>query len=192
MATSTTKAADKKAADKTTKATEAKVAVKTEAKAEVKKEVAPKATETKAAPAKKVEAKKAPAKKAAPTKKAPAAKKAPAKKAEAKAVEATFDSIFASVNAKAKKAKFTSNFIAAQITLTGNVESQPLYVKVESKKAEVAPYNYNDASFVMTADAEAMAAVLNGKKTIFDAIADGKVAIYGDASMAVLFVKAMF
>ncbi len=187
MATSTTKAADKKVADKTTKAAETKAVVKTEAKAEVKteakKEVAPKA-----APAKKAEAKKAPAKKATTT-----AKKAPAKKAEAKkAVEATFDSIFAAINSNAKKAKFTSNFIAAQITLTGNVESQPLYVKVDSKKAEVAPYNYNDSSFVMNADAEAMAAVLNGKKTIFDAIAEGKIAIYGDASMAVLFVKAMF
>ncbi len=182
MATSTTKAADKKVADKTTKAAETKAVVKTEAKAEVKteakKEVAPKA-----APAKKAEAKKAPAKKATTT-----AKKAPAKKA----VEATFDSIFAAINSNAKKAKFTSNFIAAQITLTGNVESQPLYVKVDSKKAEVAPYNYNDSSFVMNADAEAMAAVLNGKKTIFDAIAEGKIAIYGDASMAVLFVKAMF
>ncbi len=203
MATSTTKAADNKAADKTIKAAEVK-AVKTEVKTEAKTEVkAPAAkTETKAPAAKKTTAKKAApaAKKATAKKAAPAAKKATAKKAAPaankatapKAVEATFDSIFAAVNAKAKKAKFTSNFIATQITLTGNIESQPLYVKVEDKKAEVAPYNYNDATFVMNADAETMAAILNGKKDIYSAIAEGKIAIYGDASMAVIFVKAMF
>lgn len=203
MATSTTKAADNKAADKTTKAAEVK-AVKTEAKkevkaeakkdvkAEAKKETAPKAETTKKTVAPKAAAKKVAAPKAAAKKTCATKKAAPKKNAAPKAVEATFDSIYAAVNAKAKKAKFTSNFIATQITLTGNVESQPLYVKVEDKKVEVAPYNYNDSTFVINADAETMAAVLNDKKCIYEAIAEGKIAVYGDASMAILFFKAMF
>lgn len=169
---------------------EAKKEVKAEApKAEAKKEVkveAPKAE-------KKVAAPKAAAKKAAPkAEKKAAAPKAAKKAAAPKATVATFESIFTAVEAKAKKAKFTSDFMATQITLKGNLECLPLYVKVESKKAEVAPYEYNNACFYIDADAETFAAILNGKKSIYDALATGAVAINGDATKAILFVKAMF
>lgn len=202
MATTTTKAADKKAAE-----------VKTEVKAAAEKvEATAKKTEAKKAPAAK---KAAPAKKATADKKAETAKKAettakkaaPAKKACAKkaapkasakkeccckAVEATFDSIFKAVECKAKKAKFTGDFMATQITLKGNLDCQPLYVKVEDKKAEVAPFEYNNACFYIDADAETFAAILNGKKCIYEALANGSVSINGDATKAILFVKALF
>lgn len=200
MAT-TNKPADKKVTAEvkaTAPKAEAKKEVKAAApKAEAKKEVkaeAPKA-EAKKVEAPKAEAKKPAAKKAAAPKaeKKPAAKKPVAKKAAApKAVVATFESIYTAVEAKAKKAKFTSDFLATQITLKGNLECQPLYVKVEAKKAEVAPYEYNNACFYIDADAEIFAAILNGKKSIFDALAAGSVEINGDATKAILFVKAMF
>lgn len=201
MATTTTKAADKKAAEVKTevKAAAEKVeatAKKTEAKkAPAAKKAAPakKATaDKKAETAKKAETT---AKKAAPAKKACAKKAAPkasAKKECCKAVEATFDSIFKAVECKAKKAKFTGDFMATQITLKGNLDCQPLYVKVEDKKAEVAPYEYNNACFYIDADAETFAAILNGKKCIYEALANGSVSINGDATKAILFVKALF
>ena len=156
----------------------------------------------KKAPAKKAAAKKTVAKKATTAKKAAPAKKACAKKAApkasakkeccCKAVEATFDSIFKAVECKAKKAKFTGDFMATQITLKGNLDCQPLYVKVEDKKAEVAPFEYNNACFYIDADAETFAAILNGKKCIYEALANGSVSINGDATKAILFVKALF
>ncbi len=189
-------ATTKAASEKKTCAKKA-CAPKTEAKTEVKAEaVAAAKTETKVeapkAEAKKTEAKKTCAKKACATK--TAAKKAPAKKAAAKAtkVEATQESICNAIAAKAKKAKFSADFVATQITLKGALECAPLYVKVEEKKAEVAPYEYNDACFYIDADAETMANILNGKKTIYAAIEDGSVVINGDANKAVLFVNKMF
>lgn len=193
-------ATTKAASEKKTCAKKA-CAPKTEAKTEVKAEaVAAAKTETKVeapkAEAKKTEAKKTCAKKACATK--TAAKKAPAKKAPAKKaakttkVEATQESICNAIAAKAKKAKFSADFVATQITLKGALECAPLYVKVEEKKAEVAPYEYNDACFYIDADAETMANILNGKKTIYAAIEDGSVVINGDANKAVLFVSKMF
>jgi len=184
-------ATTKAASEKKTCAKKA-CAPKTEAKTEVKAEaVAAAKTETKVE-APKAEAKKTCAKKACATK--TAAKKAPAKKAAAKTtkVEATQESICNAIAAKAKKAKFSADFVATQITLKGALECAPLYVKVEDKKAEVAPYEYNDACFYIDADAETMANILNGKKTIYAAIEDGSVVINGDANKAVLFVSKMF
>ena len=129
--------------------------------------------------------KKAPAKKAV-------AKKAPAKKADPTVVKADYDSVFAAVKAAAKKAKFSSNFIATQITLCGSVESKPLYVKVEGKKAEVAPYEYNDANVRIDADIDTFVTVLNGKKCIYEAIDNDSIQVFGDAGKAILFIKAMF
>ena len=193
-------AATNKPADKKTAEVKPVAAPKAEAKKEVKA-AAPKAeakkevkAEAPKAEAKKVEAPKAEKKVAAPKAAAKkAAPKAAAKKAAApKAVVATFESIFTAVEAKAKKAKFTSDFMATQITLKGNLECLPLYVKVESKKAEVAPYEYNNACFYIDADAETFAAILNGKKCIYEALANGSVSINGDATKAILFVKALF
>lgn len=165
-------------------------------KEEIKKDVVVAKTAVEAS--KKVDAKKAPAAKKAVAKK-PAAKKAVAKKPVAKkeakapkAVEASFDSIFTAFSSKVKKAKFSTSFTATQITLNGNLDCQPLYVKVEDKKAEIAPYEYIGADFYIDADATAFAAVLNGKKDFYTALVDGSIMINGDAGKAIVFVKAVF
>ena len=94
--------------------------------------------------------------------------------------------------AKAYKAKFTSEFISTQITLKGSLEFRPLYVKVEDKVAEVAPYEYNNASFYIDADTDVFAAVLSGKKSFYEALTEGSIELNGDPKKAVLFAKAMF
>ena len=153
---------------------------------EIKKAAEEVKAEVKAA-VKKVETKVA-AKKTVVKKAVSSAKKA----AATKVVTPDFDSIYASVKSKAKVTKFKTNFLATQITLRGNVDPTPLYVKVDNKKVEVAPYEYNDASFYIDGDVDVFASVLNGKKCIYDAINDGSVCINGDTGKAILFVKAFF
>ncbi len=114
------------------------------------------------------------------------------KKTAAPKAEATFESIYNTVSYKASKAKFPKFFLATQITLKGKLECAPLYVKVEDGKTEVAPYEYNNACFYIDADTDAFVEVLNGKKKISDAIAEGQIEINGDASKAVLFFAAVF
>lgn len=124
-----------------------------------------------------------------------AVKKATVKKAEKKekpVVLPTFESIYNAMTARAYKAKFTSEFISTQITLTGSLEFRPLYVKVEDKVAEVAPYEYNNASFYIDADTDVFAAVLSGKKSFYEALTEGSIGLNGDPKKAVLFAKAMF
>ena len=115
-----------------------------------------------------------------------------AKKASMPKAEATFESIYNVVTAKVKKAKFPKLFMATQITLKGKLECAPLYVKVEDGKAEVAPYEYNNACFYIDDDTDVFVEVLNGKKKISDAIAEGQIEINGDASKAVLFFVSAF
>lgn len=119
---------------------------------------------------------------------------ATAKKSEKKTnqVLPTYTSIYKAIDARVAKAKFTRFFIATQITLTGNINYQPLYVRIEDMTTEVAPYEYQNASFYMDADADAMAAILNNEITITDAISDGRVTMNGDPQAAILFVKAVF
>ncbi|MBR6483855.1 MAG: SCP2 sterol-binding domain-containing protein [Clostridiales bacterium] len=104
-------------------------------------------------------------------------------------VTTDFASIYKGVKDKVSKASFSDNFVATQITID---ESSPLYVRVEDKIAEVAPYEYNDASFYIDSSAQVFADILNGKKDIYNAIADGSVRINGDAAAAVLFIRAVF
>lgn len=103
-------------------------------------------------------------------------------------VSPSYASIFKAIEEKANNTKFGSEFIATQITLTGDGEFQPLYIKVEDSIVETAPYEYRDASFYIDIDTACMADVLNGKKTIYDAIAEGLAKVNGDASKAILFV----
>jgi len=108
-----------------------------------------------------------------------------------KKVEPSFGSIFKAVEAKAKKVSFLQD-TATQITLNGNLDNLPLYVKVEDSIAEVAPYEYINAPFYIDADAETFAAVLNGNKDFVVAVAQGSITINGDAAQAVVFCKTMF
>jgi putative sterol carrier protein len=108
-----------------------------------------------------------------------------------KKVEPTFGSIFRAVEEKTKKVSFLQS-TATQITLNGNLDNQPLYVKVEDGKAEVAPYEYINAPFYIDADAETFASVLSGDKDFVVAVAQGSITINGDAAQALVFCRTLF
>lgn len=104
-------------------------------------------------------------------------------------VEATYDSIFKAVEKKAKSVRFSTDFVAVQITLDGR---DPMYVRVEDAIPEIAPYEYNDATFYIDGTSAAFASVFNGNKTIYDAIDDLSIRVNGDANAAILFVHTLF
>ena len=106
-------------------------------------------------------------------------------------VEPTFASIYRAVEQRAAKARFLKD-TATQITLKGNLDNQPFYVKVEDGKAEIAPYEYINAPFYIDADADAMTAVLNGVMTFTSAVAQDFITINGDAGQAYLFIATLF
>ena len=108
-----------------------------------------------------------------------------------KKIEPTFGSIFRAVEAKASKVSFLQD-TATQITLNGNLDNLPLYVKIEDGVAEVAPYEYINAPFYIDADAETCAAVLNGDKDFVVAVAQGSITMNGDAAQALVFCAEMF
>ncbi len=106
-------------------------------------------------------------------------------------VEPTFAGIFRAVEQKAAKTKFLSD-TATQITLKGNLDNQPFYVKVEEGNVEVAPYEYINAPFYIDADADALTAVLNGVMSFASAVAQGFITVNGDAGQAYLFISQLF
>ena len=108
-----------------------------------------------------------------------------------KKVEPKFGSIFKGVEERVSKVSFLQD-TATQITLNGNLDNLPLYVKIEDGKAEVAPYEYINAPFYIDADADVFAAVLNGDKDFVVAIAQGSITINGDAAQALVFCKTLF
>ena len=108
-----------------------------------------------------------------------------------KKIEAEFGSIFKSVRERASKVSFLQDK-ATQITLNGNLDNLPLYVKIEDGIAEVAPYEYINAPFYIDADAETFAAVLSGQKDFVVATAQGSITINGDAAQALVFCSKMF
>ena len=108
-----------------------------------------------------------------------------------KKVEPTFGSIFRAVEEKAKKTSFLQD-TATQITLNGNLDNLPLYVRIEDGMPEVAPYEYINAPFYIDADAETFASVLNGDKDFVVAVAQGSITINGDAAQAIVFCEKLF
>ena len=106
-------------------------------------------------------------------------------------VETTFASIYRAVEQKAAKTRFLKD-TATQITLKGNLDNQPFYVKVEDGQAEIAPYEYINAPFYIDADADALTAVLNGVMTFASAVAQGFITVNGDAGQAYLFIVTLF
>jgi len=177
-----------------TKAVETKVAeeVKTEApkaaekKAPAKKETAKKPAAKKPAAKKTTKAaeKKAPAKKAAPKKEA--AKKTPKKKGLA------YEDVVEAAKKKMAAADLTriKYPIAANVELNGAV-SGIFYIYVdEANNISVEPYKYNDYDVEFRADADAFVAVMNGKKNIYDALAEGLVKVSGNVKKAILLINA--
>ncbi|MBQ8171507.1 MAG: SCP2 sterol-binding domain-containing protein [Oscillospiraceae bacterium] len=155
-------------------ATKAVAAPKTEAapKAEVKpvaKKPAAKKTETKAA-AKKPAAKK------------PAAKKAAAKKAPK---PITVEDIAAKLAKKldAKKAAAIDRKCAVDIKLYGTFEAH-MYIEVKDGKLTVAPYDYIEKDIEAAIAVENALAIIDGKLTIADALADGRLYAFGDIAVA--------
>ena len=193
MATKKTTPAENTAVE--TKAVETKVAeeVKTEA---------PKAAEKKA-PAKKETAKKPAAKKPAAKKTTKAAeKKAPAKKEAAPKKEAekkapkkkglAYEDVVEAAKKKMAAADLTriKYPIAANVELNGAADGI-FYIYVdEANNISVEPYRYNDYDVEFRADADAFVAVMNGKKNIYDALAEGAVKVSGNIKKAILLINA--
>ncbi len=185
------------AAKKTTTPAETKdTAVKTvetpaaEVKAEAVKE-APKAAEKKA-PAKKPAAKKPAAKKSA-AKKEPAKtteKKAPAKKPAKKGL--AYEDVVEAAKKKMAAADLTriKYPIAANVELNGAAEGI-FYIYIdEANNISVEPYKYNDYDVEFRADADTFVAVMNGKKNIYDALAEGLIKVSGNVKKAILLINA--
>ena len=166
-----------------------KEAPKAEVKTEAKKE-APKAD---AKPAAKKEAPKAEKKPAAKSsaKKEAAPKKETAKKTTKKSTS------YEDVVSAAKKKMSGANFsklkypVAANVELSGSVQGT-FYVYVADGKAAVEPYKYDDYDVYFRADADEFMNVINGKKNIYDALAEGLVKVDGNTKKAVLFINVAF
>ncbi len=178
-----------------TKKTVAPAAEVKAAPAEVKKEVVAKAE----APKAKVEAPKAETKpvakktatKAAATKK-PAAKKPAAKKTAAKKPAAkkapkpiTVEDIAAKLAKKldAKKAATIDGKCAVDIKLYGTFEAH-MYIEVKDGKLTVAPYDYIEKDIEAAIAVENALAIIDGKLTIADALADGRLYAFGNIAVA--------
>ena len=170
-----------------------------ETKAEEVKTEAPKAAEKKA-PAKKPAAKKTAAKKPAAEKKAPAkketAKKETAPKAEKpkrapKKKGLTYEDVVAAAKKKMAAANLTriKYPIAANVELNGAADGI-FYIYIdEANNISVEPYKYNDYDIEFRADADTFMAVMNGKKNVYDALADGLIKVSGNVKKAVLFIN---
>lgn len=170
------------------------------AAAEVKTEAvkeAPKAAEKKA-PAKKPAAKKPAAKK--PTAKKETAKaaekKAPAKKEAAKKAPKKKGLAYEDIVEAAKKKMAGANLTRIKYPIAANVELNGaadgiFYIYIdEANNISVEPYKYNDYDVEFRADADTFMAVMNGKKNIYDALADGLIKVSGNVKKAVLLINA--
>ena len=195
------------AAKKTNPAEKAVVTAEVETKAvseEVKTDApvseknAPAKKETAKKPAAKKPAAKKPAAKTtkAAEKKTTAKKEAPAKKEAAKKAPAKKGLTYEAVVEAAKKKMGAANLtrikypIAANVELNGAAEGI-FYIYVdEANNISVEPYKYNDYDVEFRADADAFVAVMNGKKNIYDALADGFIKVSGNVKKAILLIDA--
>ncbi|MBQ8195310.1 MAG: SCP2 sterol-binding domain-containing protein [Oscillospiraceae bacterium] len=164
-------------------------APKAEAKPAAKKPAAKKPAAKKAAPAKKEETKAA-AKPAAKKAAKPATKKAPAKKAAPKKKEITVEDVAAKLAKKldAKKAKSIDGKVAADIKLYGAFEAH-MYIEVKDGKLTVAPYDYIEKDIEAAIAVENALAIIDGKLTIADALADGRLYAFGNIGAAAKLAK---
>lgn len=163
---------------------------------------APKNTEKKK-PAEKKAEKKAPAKKtAAKTAKAekPAAKtaeKAPKAKAP-RAPKASKVSPYQAAVAKAQKKFSTIKTdlvkypIAVNIELNGSAEGVFYVYLSEAGKPDVEPYRYNDYDVYVRVDADAFDKILDGKLSVYKALAEGSLHVEGTVKKALMFFLSAF
>lgn len=169
------KAEAPKAEVKAAPAAEKKAAAKPAAKKPAAKKAAVKPA------AKKPAAKKAAAKPAA---KKPAAKKAPAKK------EITVADVAAKLAKKldAKKAAAIEGKCAVDIKLYGQFEAH-MYIEIKDGNLNVAPYDYVERDIEAAVSVENALAIIDGKLSIADALADGRLYAFGNIGAAAKLMK---
>lgn len=80
--------------------------------------------------------------------------------------------------------------IAVNVELNGSAEGI-FYIFVSDGKIAVEPYKYDDYDVYIRADADEFMNVMNGKKNIYDALADGLIKVDGNTKKAVLFIHAV-
>lgn len=182
-ATTEVKPAVEKAAAPAAKA--APAPKKEEKKPAEKKPAAKKTAEKK--PAAKKTAAKSEAKPAAKTAaKAPKAPKAP-KVSPYEAAVAKSQKKFASV--KTDKVKYP---IAVNVELSGSAEGIFYVYLSEAGKPAVEPYRYDDYDVYVRADADAYNKILDGKLSVYDALADGSLHVEGTVKKALMFFLSAF
>ncbi len=94
---------------------------------------------------------------------------------------------FASI--KTNKVKYP---IAVNIELNGSVEGVFYVYLSEAGKPDVEPYRYDDYDVYVRADADAYAKLLEGKLSVYDALADGALHVEGNVKKALMFVLSAF
>ncbi len=201
-AETTTKAEKKTASKKETapkaekkSAAKKEAAPKAEKKAAAKKEAAPKAE-------KKTPGRKPKAKSGTAANEKPVAKRSYNKKTADKATEkpapkrgrkksVTYNNVVDSAKKKLSLADISKIKypIAANVELSGSADGI-FYIFVSDGKIAVEPYKYDDYDVYLRADADELMNVLNDKKNIYDALADGLIKIDGNTKKAVLFIHA--
>lgn len=88
----------------------------------------------------------------------------------------------------AKSASGVKDHLAAEIHITGEGEGA-FYVEVNEGKIAVEPYEYYDRDFVLTATADDLLAVVEGKLDAVLAYTTGKIKIDGSVDKALEFQK---
>lgn len=107
-------------------------------------------------------------------------------------IDDAFVDIYETIKAKALSAKFPPNRIVTLFTLKKEDKVQDLHIISEGTSVEINPGQYDFVSIRINVNCETITNVINGDTSILNAISDGTVTIYGDASLAILFVIAMF
>jgi putative sterol carrier protein len=122
-------------------------------------------------------------------------KTAPKTKAETvnETVQAlSWDKIIEDFRAKVSKATAPADAtVATQIKLYGSVEGI-LYVLIANGIVVVEPFDYKGADLEIEADSDVFVGVINGTRSISNAIADGDIKMQGNAGKAMILGAAVF
>ncbi len=122
-----------------------------------------------------------------------AEEKTPAKRGRKKSL--TYAAVVEAARKKAAEADISriKYPIAVNVELKGSDSAAGVfYIVVSDGKVTVEPYKYNDYDVYIEADAAEFMNVLNGKKNIYDALADGSIT-FGNCNLkkTILFINAV-
>ena len=90
--------------------------------------------------------------------------------------------------AKSTDASKIKEHIAVQIEIVGEGEGA-FYIEVADGKAVVEPYEYIDHDCKVTADADIILSILDGKFNAAKALASGNVTVEGDSGKALVIAE---